>query len=48
MREMQDKLAKDQEHKYRMSKQIIEEFESKKAIGSEEHQKLIKGLAEEL
>lgn len=48
LREQQEKLAKEQEQKYRMSRQIIDDFEAKQGIGSEEHQRLVKGLAEEL
>lgn len=31
-----------------MSRQIIDDFEAKQGIGSDEHKRLVKGLAEEL
>ena len=45
---MQIKAKKEDAEKYRMSKDIIQDFEEQKGRGSVEHKRLMNDLAEEL
>jgi len=41
-------LRLERDNKYRNSSQIIRDFEESKGLGTNEHNKLLKGLTEEL
>lgn len=45
---MQVQAKKEDAQKYRMSKDIIQDFEENKGLGTVEHKRLMNDLAEEL
>ena len=48
LREMQIKVQEEEKQKYRMSKNIIEDFEKNKGQGALVHKRIMNDLAEEL